>query len=171
MENNITLYSTNNESKANMCERLNRTIKTIMWKKFTINGNQKWVKILPEVLKEYNNKIPSVIKTTPKEASENPKTLENIIRENNFSNEHKNHFTQLLTNKKKKPKFKKGNRVRIFRYKSHFEKGYTIKWTNQIFIINKIINSSPITYEIKDLNGEIIEGRFYENELQKTEFY
>ena len=105
LENNITLYSTNNESKANMCERLNRTLKTIMWKKFTMNGNQKWVKILPEVLKEYNNKIPSVIKTTPKEASENPKTLENIIRENNFKNEHNDHFTQLLTNKKKKPKF------------------------------------------------------------------
>ena len=77
----------------------------------------------------------------------------------------------MLTNKKKKPKFKKGNRVRIFRYKSHFEKGYTIKWTNEIFIIDKIINSSPITYEIKDLNGEIIEGRFYENELEITEFY
>ena len=43
--------------------------------------------------------------------------------------------------------------------------------TNEIFIINKIINSSPITYEIKDLNREIIEGRFYENELQKTEFF
>ena len=113
-----------------MCERLNRTLKTIMWKKFTINGNQKWVKILSEVLKEYNNKIHSVIKTTPIEASENPKkiyegkskTLENIIRENNFTNEHNDHFIQLLTNKKKKAKFKKGNRVRIFRYKSHFEK-------------------------------------------------
>ena len=71
-----------------MCERLNRTLKTIMWKKFTINGNQKWVKILPEVLKEYNNKIHSVIKTTPIEASENPEKikikLEKIILKMNI---------------------------------------------------------------------------------------
>ena len=38
-DNNIILYSTDNES--NMCERLNRSLKTIMWKIFTINGHQR----------------------------------------------------------------------------------------------------------------------------------
>ena len=48
-----------------------------------------------------------------------------------------------------------------------FENGYTNNWTREIFIINKkIINQQP-TYEIKDLNDEIILGKFYEKEIQK----
>ena len=34
-QQNIELYSTNNEGKAVMVERLNRTLKGLMWKKFT----------------------------------------------------------------------------------------------------------------------------------------
>ena len=35
-KNKITLYSTENEEKSSVCERWNRTIKTQMWKQFTI---------------------------------------------------------------------------------------------------------------------------------------
>ena len=38
-KNNITLYSTENEEKSSVCERWNRTIKTKMWKQFTVHGN------------------------------------------------------------------------------------------------------------------------------------
>ncbi len=37
-----------------------------------------------------------------------------------------------------------------------------------MFVIDKIKYTIPITYKIKDLNGEPIEGSFYELELQKT---
>ena len=103
-----------------------------------------------------------MIKTTPKIASENPDKIKEIITNHNFENEN--------TLPKKKHKFKIGDRVRIFKYKYHFDKGYTQKWTNEIFLINEIINSSPITYKIKDLNDEEIDGKFYENELQHTKF-
>ena len=39
VKNNITLYSTENEEKSSVCERWNRTIKTKMWKQFTVQGN------------------------------------------------------------------------------------------------------------------------------------
>ena len=39
---------------------------------------------------------------------------------------------------------------------------------NIISPIYKINNTSPVTYKLKDYNGEIIEGSFYEQELQKT---
>ena len=38
-KNGITLYSTENEEKSSVCERWNRTIKTKMWKQFTVQGN------------------------------------------------------------------------------------------------------------------------------------
>ena len=38
----------------------------------------------------------------------------------------------------------------------------------ELFKIHSIKKSNVITYKIKDLNDEIIEGNFYEKELQKT---
>ena len=38
----------------------------------------------------------------------------------------------------------------------------------EVFVVGKIKNTVPCTYVISDLNGELITGRFYEKELQKT---
>ena len=161
-ENNITIYSTNNDGKAVVVERLNRTLKQMMWKRFTVQGNQKWFKILSELVNEYNNKMHRMIKTTPKYASENPDKIKDIINKNNYENENKI--------KKKKYKFSIGNRVRIYKYQYTFTKGFLSKWTHEIFKISEILPTVPVTYRIKALDGEAIQGRFYDNELQKTEF-
>ena len=59
-------------------------------------------------------------------------------------------------------KFDIGYKVRISRKKKTFEKGYTPNWSEEIFIITNQLNTSPITYTIKDLKGEEIKGSFYE---------
>jgi hypothetical protein len=156
------LYSTENEGKAVMCERLNRTLKQMMWKRFSINGNQQWIKILPSIVDQYNNKIHSSIKITPKQAYDNPDKIKEINSKTNFENE------RILS--KQKPKFNVNDKVRIFKWKSLFEKGYSAKWTNEVFVVDKILYTSPITYELKDLNNESIQGKFYSNELQKSDF-
>jgi hypothetical protein len=51
-----------------------------------------------------------------------------------------------------------------------FEKGYEGYWSSEIFVISEILQTTPITYNIKDLQGEEIIGSFYTNELQKTDF-
>ena len=38
-KNGIYMYSTENEEKSSVCERWKRTIKTKMWKQFTVQGN------------------------------------------------------------------------------------------------------------------------------------
>ena len=40
-----------------------------------------------------------------------------------------------------------------------------IKGTHQIFLVDKIQSTNPITYRLKDLNNEEIQGSFYEPEL------
>ena len=68
-----------------------------------------------------------------------------------------------------KPKFQIGDKVRISRYKRKvFDKGYTPNWTEEIFVIDKIIPTKPVTYNIVDLMGEPITGSFYEKDLQKA---
>ena len=49
-----------------------------------------------------------------------------------------------------------------------FDKGYTKRWTEEVFKICKIQLTIPVTYKITDSNEEEIQGSFYEQELQKT---
>ena len=63
---------------------------------------------------------------------------------------------------------KVGNYVRISKYKNIFAKGYTLNWSEEVFVVSKIKNTVPWTYVVSDLNGEFIPGSFYEKELQKT---
>ena len=69
----------------------------------------------------------------------------------------------------KKPKFRISDRVRISKYKRKlFDKGFTPNWTEEIFVINEILNTKPVTYRLVDLQGEAVTGSFYEQELQKN---
>ena len=148
------IYSVFNFGKNPVIERFNRTLTTKLWKQFTINGNQKWLKILQPTISKYNNTIHSTINTTPKLASIDPTKVR--IKDE-----------QLLT---KNPKFKKGDRVRIFKFKNKFEKGYKGYWTKEIFKVIEILNTNPIMYKIEDLNNEDVHGSFYANELQRSVF-
>ena len=48
------------------------------------------------------------------------------------------------------PAFAIGDRVRIGKYKRKtFDKGYTPNWTEEVFIIDKIQMTHPITYKTK----------------------
>ena len=68
-----------------------------------------------------------------------------------------------------KPRFKVGDKVRIIKYKRKvFDKGYTPNWTEEIFLVDKIQSTNLITYRLKDLNNEEIQGSFYEPELLKA---
>ena len=64
---------------------------------------------------------------------------------------------------KKSATFNVGDRVRI-------SKGYTPNWSTEIFIVDKINDTVPYTYNLKDLNEEEIIGSFYDRELRKTKF-
>ncbi|XP_070550020.1 uncharacterized protein [Ptychodera flava] len=70
------------------------------------------------------------------------------------------------------PEFKPGERVRITKYKSTFRKGYLPNWTEEIFIVTKVVYAAglgtPPVYKMKDLNGEEILGIFYSDELQRA---
>ena len=71
----------------------------------------------------------------------------------------------------KDPKFKVSDGVRISKYRIIFAKGYTQNWSEEVFVISKIKKTGPWTYVIRDLNGELSTGSFYEKELQKTSKY
>ena len=156
----IELYSTENEEKSSIVERWIRTMKEKMWKYFTDNNTYRYMDILPDLVEDYNNTVHSSTKLTPVEASKKKNEL--TVWRNLYPDRLK--IQQPIT-----PKFSVGDEVRITKKKEPFEKGYTTRWTEEIFTITRIQNTKPITYKIADLKGEEIKGSFYEPELQKTE--
>ena len=68
----------------------------------------------------------------------------------------------------KKPVFKIGDRVRISKYDLPSRKGYKPQFTPEVFEIVAIASKKPPTYTIKDEQGEVIQGKFYQKELIKV---
>ena len=68
-ENDIKMYSTDSDLKASVVERFNRTIKEKMWRYFTETNTKKWINILPELIKSYNNSYHRSIKRKPNDVN------------------------------------------------------------------------------------------------------
>ena len=153
----IEIYSTHNEEKCSVVERWNRTIKTQLYKYFSANGTYRYLDILQPLIDKYNNTRHHSTGFTPIDAKK-------LI---NHDRVFKNLFFKKGKKRKVLPKLKFGDKVRITKKKPLFDKGYTINWTNKIYTVDKVLKTNPPTYKIKDEKG-VIEGSFYEPELQKT---
>ena len=156
-DNNVKIYHTNSHIKAVAIERFNRSLRELMMKEFVKNNNTIWYNILQKLIKIYNNRYHSTIKMKPIQVNKNN---EKYIKENIYT----------YNKTSKNPKFKIGDLVRIsLKRRDVFDKpSSNIRWSEELFKIRSINRSNVITYKIKDLNDEIIEGIFYEKELQKT---
>ena len=152
LDNDINMYSTYNEGKSVVAERFIRKLKNKLYKHMTATGKSVYYDVLDDVVNKYNNTKHNTIKMKPIDVGDNNKRV--YIDERN----------------EKDIKLKVGDRVRISRYKNIFAKGYTPNWSSEIFIVNKINDTVPYTYNLKDLNDEEIIGSFYDKELQKTKF-
>ena len=148
-DNDIIMYSTYNEGKSVVAERFIRTLKNKLYKHMTATGKNVYYDVLDDVVNEYNNTKHNTIKMKPIDVGHNKRVH---IDEHN----------------EKDSKFNVGDRVRISKFKNIFVKGYTPNWSREIFIVDKINDTVPYTYNLKDLSGEEIIGSFYDRELQKT---
>jgi hypothetical protein len=58
--------------------------------------------------------------------------------------------------------------VRLSKAKRTFKKGYLPNWTEELFTVVKCIETRRPVYLVKDDHGEILEGIFYAEEIQKV---
>ena len=132
-DNDIVMYSTNNEGKSVVAERLIRTLKNKIYKYMTAISKNVYIDRLDDIVKECNNTYHKSIKMKPVD-----------VKDNTYIG-----FKKEINNKD--PKFKVGDHVRISKYKNIFAKGYMPNWSEEIFAIKKIKNTVPWTYVINDL--------------------
>lgn len=151
----INHYSTYSVMKASVVERFNRTLKNEMWKMFTLNGAYKWVDELQRLIFEYNSRKHRTIGMRPIDVT--PAIAKRLLS------------TVYSAVKIAAPaRYKTGDLVRVSKFKTIFQKGYTPNWTTEIFTIAKVQRTNPATYLLEDSRGKPIAGGFYEHELLKT---
>ena len=160
-DNGIKMYATDSDLKASVVERFNRTLKEKMWRYFTAKHTKKWIDVLQDFIKSYNNTYHRSIKRKPNQVSKKDEADVFLTLYKHNKNEGNLNTIDI--------KYKVGNFVRISKIKKTFEKGYTPNWTREYFIIDKIIATVPPSYKLKDLNGEELTGSFYDLELQKVD--
>jgi len=157
---NINFYHTFSTLKASIAERVIRTLKEKLYKQFTAQNNHEWLDLLSRITRQYNNSVHRTIGRKPSSIKTKKDEQDLII-----------YLLNKISNTTvPPPKFKIGDSVRISKYKSLFEKGYTANWTTEVFEILKVYPGTIPTYELVDQSGEIISGRFYGEELQKTNY-
>ena len=161
-EQNIQIYSTNSDLKAVFVERFNRTLLDLIKEPMYIEGKASWLNHLDAALQKYNNRVHTTTKMTPFEMSFN--TLIRAASPNLIPKNDKNNHNNKL------PKFQVGDFVRVPDKRNIYSKGYTTNWNRELFKIHSINKTNPVTYTLNDENGEIIQGKYYEQELLSSIF-
>lgn len=154
----VHFFVTNSETKASVIERFNRTLKNKMYRYFTFKNTWKYIDVLPDLLKSYNSSYHRSIKMKPKDVN---KKNESKVWHTLYGNSISRSIARFL--------FKVGDKVRISKVKKTFEKGYTPNWSREIFIISEQIPRQPPVYRLQDQQDEVLQGVFYEQELQKVQ--
>ena len=150
-KNNIKIYCRNSSYGAVFAERYNLTIRNLLKRPVFEKGDGNWIDVLPVITKQYNNRIHTSKKLSPRDAS--LKKNEGFVY---------NNFLDKL--KKVKPKFQVNDLVRTADFKKMFSKGDTTNWPYRLYKITKTINDTIPSYHIDNLKE-----RYNESLLRKTD--
>jgi len=138
----ITFYTSENEDlKATVVERFNRTLKEKMFRYFTHNNTRRYLDILNDLLYSYNNTHHRSIGMAPLQVN---RDNENFVRARLYP----------LKPKSSTWTYAVGDRVRIAMQRQPFSKGYLGQWSVELFEIATRLLTTPVTYELRDMAGE-----------------
>ena len=112
-EERVHFFTTENEDiKAAIVERFNRTLKEKMWRYFTKTNSLRYIDVLDQLLQNYNSSFHRSIKMAPVNVTlENQEQVWNTL------------YAPVNTPRRKG--FEEGDRVRIAQARQNFKKGYT----------------------------------------------
>ena len=158
---NINHYFSKSDRKCPVVERFNLTIQSLIYKMMEKGMTLRWIDMLKPAMKIYLSRKHRSISLSP---------LDGELAKNHQKIRQK--YLQKYVKaslKKKKPKFKIGDTVRIYHGKTKFERGYLEKFTGEHFIIAKVYDNLILPrYELSDWEGQLLKnGIFFENELVK----
>lgn len=158
----IFFTSTNSTIKCSIVERLNRTLKSRIFRMFTHQGNHRIIDNYQDFVDSYNNSYHRSIKMTPQEATNSDSATV-------FSNLYGGKSLRELLTPAERPKADVGDTVRIGYDPGIFDKSYHSTFTDQTAKVQKVTAKSLPMYSLVDYRDKQIPRRFYGSEIQKVE--
>lgn len=157
-DRNINFYtSQNEETKAAIVERLQRTFKTKLFRYFTANNSLRYLDVIQDVMHSYNHTKHRSIGLPPTEVT---RDTEDRVRRRLCK-------TWSIGKTRRRKDLDVGDNVRISIARRPFRKGYLPQWTEEIFFVREKLSTKPVTYRLEDYNKEVLKGTFYREELQR----
>ena len=142
-------------TKASVVERWNKTIKDIIYKYLTKNKTNRFIDVLEQIVKNYNETVHSRTKFRPNDIN---LSNQDIV----FNNLYK------IKIPLESQKIFKGDFVRVLLSRDKFQKGYKPNFSHEVFKVHKVYKSSLfLKYRVKDKKGNVIRGSYYSSELFK----
>ena len=152
-------YSIRGKHKACVAERFIKTIKGRFERYFWQRKENKqrkfhrWIDVLDQFVDNYNNSYHRSIGMAP-----------NDVTDDNRKQVFKKLYPTLIDNMP--PRLNKGDRVRLLRDKTIFDKGYSRSWTTEIYTIEKAFSEGGVDfYKVSDLDGNVLPRKKYYFEL------
>lgn len=156
----VNFFTVKSDKKAAVAERMVKTLKEKLWRYMHEKSTDRYIDVLQDLVSSYNKTYHSSLKMAPSEVNTGN---EGMVLRNLYGKEWMKTSEGLV----EKPKAKVGDLVRVSEVKGVFEKGYTGNWTPEIFVIHEVRVCVPhVLYKLKDWNSELIEGSFYDHEIQ-----
>lgn len=158
----IYFFSTQNPPKANYVERVQRTIKTALYRFMRHKRSYRYIDHLNDIVNNYNN--------TPHRSLHDK--APNQVNKNNEADVWAYVYLKKRPRVQTKPiyRFKVGDLVRISFRKQLFRRAYDEQFSNEVFkVMSRILKQGIPMYKLKDLKEEEIKGLFYNSELQKVD--
>ena len=127
-----------------------------MWRFLTATNSRRYIDVLQDIMQGYNTSYHRSIRMRPVDVD---KVNEDQVFQNLYGD----------IKKTERPvfNFKVGDVVRISKVRGLFAKGYQQNYTEEFFTVSSRIPRQPPVYRLTDYDGDVIDGVFYEKELQK----
>ena len=176
----VKLYHTYSEPKVSIAERMIITLKEKCEKvktQYALEGEDyQLYDVLPQVLEEYNLKtVHRTIEMTPADARKSENKMKLQTRYTLIYKEYNPENNRTITGLSGRafssvtgPKFLSvGDNVRISAYKGIFDKGYEKNWTRKKFKIDKVQDTKPTTYLLKDKTKKKLKDVFIDKNFKR----
>ena len=167
--NGITLYHTKDQQlKASMVERFNRTLKDSMTRLMMFRESVVWTDKVQDLVRGYNRSVHRVLKMSPLDVMNATDWQKHQLRETMIPHtcDKAEDFMQHIQDDQQ---FNVGDWVVVQREKRTFEHGFTPRWTRETFqIVQKCFKHGRVAFHLQDGKGETILGSWYSDQMQKV---
>jgi len=154
----VTHYIARNKNKASIIERFNLSIQRLIYQLCRYQNTNDWLSVLDKAKYIYMNRHHRTIGMSPNDG-------ERVENQKKILERYEERYEK-MEKKRKPPKFKVGDTVRISILRDNFSRSYHQNFTTEVWSVKTVLKNLPFPrYIVEDEHGEELNCILNENEL------